>query len=142
MTRRGSVLTPGMLGILFATVGLLLTCDESVYGLFWSSLLIGVGALLLIWDALLRGWSDRFLLLCFTAFFILTYPVSGIVLYFIPSGADPMLPSDPQSLCLSMQVGGIGWLALTVGYWITLGCLGPPAPCGKRNCRYSTGMGY
>jgi hypothetical protein len=102
--------------LFFAVTGLLCTTDGSDLGMLSAAWSLGVAAVLVIIECVKRGPGDTGLLVLVTAFFVLTFSINGTMLYFLPSSANPMLPEDPETLCFSMQVGGLGWLMLVLGY--------------------------
>jgi hypothetical protein len=99
-----------------AVIGLLCTLDGSELGLVSAGFLLAASATLAAIDTVKHGPGDAGLLTLCTVFFLMAYPVNAIVFTFAPSTANVMLPTDAETLCFSIQVGGLGWLMLLLGY--------------------------
>lgn len=107
-----------LLGYLIVFAGLtMLILHDGLITIFTASILAIIGVSLFIFAIIhTTKWRNYFLILTFSAFFIFAYPLSGILIIFFPETIQDMLPTNPSVWQLSLVVGVVGWVSLSLGF--------------------------
>jgi len=105
----------GFILILISLLILLFGSDYDSLGV--AGLLSAGGGILVafgLWSH--RLWNRWLLLIAFTGFFVVAYPINALLISLRPDWHHLMLPGDADALCASLFIGILGWVGLSSGY--------------------------